>query len=116
MNVKEFYLQTGGNYEEVLGRLIKEERIVKYLRKFADGNDCKLICEAFENRDYEAAFRNVHNLKGVALNLGLTNLQLAASDLCEEVRNGAPNKDVSGMIENVVKVYTSDVEAIGRID
>ncbi len=28
------------------------------------------IFENLNNKDYETAFRNVHNMKGVALNLG----------------------------------------------
>ena len=81
MTIKECYDTFGGDYAGVIGRLGKEERVQKYALKFATGNDYKLIVDSLEAGNKEEAFRNVHNLKGVALNLGITPLHETADVL-----------------------------------
>lgn len=105
MNISECYEQFNGNYAEVISRLSKEERIVKYCRKFLDGNDCELISEALAKGNFEEAFRYVHNLKGVALNLGFTPLFTTGDTLCEYLRgNQSPDKEKTDeMLTNVKK-------------
>ena len=67
MNVKECYAMMGGDYEGVMGRLMTDERIKKFLLKLPQSNPMNEIFENLNNKDYETAFRNVHNMKGVAL-------------------------------------------------
>jgi HPt (histidine-containing phosphotransfer) domain-containing protein len=68
-----------------------------------------------ENKDYEIAFRMSHNLKGVSLNLGLTNLQKASQELCETVRHGEPATDISGLVTKVTEEYNKVVDAISKL-
>lgn len=103
--VKEFYESIGGNYDEVLSRLMKEERIIKYLTKFIDADEFADFENALSNENYEEAFRLIHNIKGVSLNLGLAPLSKIASDLCEEYRHGKPEKDVSEMIKETKDTF-----------
>ena len=116
MTVKECYDAFGGDYSDVLGRLAKDERILKYLKMFVAGNDYQLIAASLEAENYEEAFRNVHNLKGVSLNLGLTPLKETSSVLCEALRHGKPTVDVAPMLAAVKTAYDSVVSAIAKID
>lgn len=116
MNVKEFYAAVGGNYDEAMGRLLTEKRIVKYLRKLPETGDVAAMNEAFANGNWEEAFRFSHNVKGVSLNLSLTALGLAASELCETVRGGAPQADFSGLLADVNKKYEAIAAAIAELE
>lgn len=115
MDIKEFYEMTGGDYNEVLGRLVKEERIAKYLKLFSADPEYSELCENLDKKDYEKAFRNVHNLKGLAANIGLEKLRQASSVLCEEIRYGAPKNDISGMVENINIAYKDALFNIEKI-
>ena len=105
MTVAECYEAFGGDYEGVLSRLLKDERIAKYLKMFAGGNDLELLETALGEEKYEDAFRNVHNIKGVSANLGLTPLHAASDVLCEALRHGKPDFDVTPMLEDVKDAY-----------
>ena len=72
MTVKECYECLGADYEDVSCRLRSEERILKFLKMVLKDTSFKDLCDAMEEQDYEKAFRAVHTLKGVLLNLGLT--------------------------------------------
>ena len=108
MTLKECYEQFGGDYEGVIGNLGKEERVDKYTKMFAGGNDYQLIVDALDSGNKEDAFRNVHNLKGVALNLGFTPLHKASDVLCEALRPGNPpvaDDEIKVMLGNVKEAY-----------
>lgn len=119
MNIKECYEKFGGDYEGVIGRLGKEERIVKYTKMFAEGNDYQLIEESLSSNNKEDAFRNVHNLKGVALNLGLTPVHKTADVLCEALRPGNPvvgDDEIAKMLGEVKVAYDGVISALGELD
>jgi HPt (histidine-containing phosphotransfer) domain-containing protein len=101
-----------GDYEGVKGRLLNDERIQKYLLKFAAATDYQQMVDAIDQEDYELAFRMSHNLKGVCLNLGITQLQKSSEILCEEFRNGKPQNDITGMLQAVTEDYQSTISAI----
>lgn len=101
MDVRKVYEECGGDYDDVMGRLMTEERVEKFVKKFLDNKEYDLLLEAIESKDYEAAFRSSHNLKGVCLNLSFTELQKSSSALCEMFRNGAPTEDYSVLLEQV---------------
>lgn len=117
MNVKDFYGFIGGSYEEVAARLMKEERILKYLNKFTAAEDHANLHKFLEEKNYPEAFRAVHSLKGVALNLGLAPLFKVSDVLCEELRSGEePKIDISGMVSDVDAAYRQTLDAIALID
>ena len=116
MTVKEFYEKIGGNYDEVCSRLMKEERVLKYLNKFLATDNYQNLLARLAEKDYPEAFREVHSLKGVALNLALTPLAEASSVLCEELRSGEePKVDISGMLSDVDRCYKETVDAINEL-
>lgn len=115
MTVKEFYAKVEGNYDDVLGRLMKEERICKYLFRLSTTGDFEGMHQALDEKNYADAFRFVHNLKGMSLNLGLSALASASSELCETMRNGAPTIDITNLIQEVDDKYKFTVQTIGEL-
>ena len=74
MTTKECYELMGADYEDVLGRLMMEKLVKKFLYKFADAKDMEDLKSSLAAKDYETAFRMAHNLKGVCANLSITKL------------------------------------------
>ncbi len=87
MNIKEFYDFIGENYNEVLGRLRVESRIIKYVTKFPADESFKLLRRALIDKNYQEAFRAAHTMKGICLNLGFMKLYNISSDITEKLRN-----------------------------
>ena len=116
MNIEKCYKEFDGDYQGVVERLIKEDRILKYLLKFKDGNYYEEISRNLKDKDYVNAFRNVHNLKGLSLNLGMSNLAKSSSNLCEVLRDGEPTVDVGYMVLEMKNDYTKVLEAIKNME
>lgn len=116
MDLKTFFEVTGGDYDEVMSRIGTEQRIIKYLRKFQNVTDYDDLLKALEEKDYETAFRAVHSIKGMCLNLGVGKLGQSSHVLCEELRNGEPKNDITMMLEQVGKDFTETIDAIGQIE
>lgn len=88
---KEKLEENGADVKNALRHFMgKEEMYEKYLIKFflEEPNYAKLM-DALENKNYEEAFRCVHTLKGVSINLGLMPLYQALSEMTEELRGKA---------------------------
>lgn len=95
MTIVEFYEKINGDYEDVLGRLAKESRIDKYIRKFAENTDYEKYLSSLKEGKCEEIFRSVHSIKGMCLNMSFTDLTKSSSVLCDAFRNGPPSGDVS---------------------
>ena len=53
MTLKDFYSAVGGNYDEVLSRLVSERLITKFVLKFKDDDSFALLESAVEANDYK---------------------------------------------------------------
>ncbi len=115
MTVKECYAHMNGDYEDAAGRLLNDERIIKYLHKFAAGEDYPALLSALEEKRYEDAFRHAHNLKGMSLNLGITALARSGSEVCEALRGGAPAVDIGPMLAVLKEDYEKTMAAISQL-
>ncbi len=111
MTLRECYEKMGGNYEDVISRLTKEERIAKYTVKFLEDTTFQSLCEAREIKDHEAVFREIHTLKGVSQNLGFTRLYEVSHEMTEAVRGGVELQDES-LYEAVRTVYFETIDVI----
>lgn len=111
MLLQECYQKMGGDYNEVLGRLVSVERIEKYVVKFLDDPTYRLLCEAKAAGDAGEVFLNIHTLKGVSQNLGFGNLYEACYRMTEEVRGGKPLEDEK-LFEAVSDAYYETIEII----
>lgn len=116
MTVKECYAAMEADYEDVFQRLMTDERIRKYLLKFAAGDGVQELCDALDREDYETAFRHVHSMKGMSLNLSLTRLAKSSDTLCEALRGGKPTADIGPLLEAVKEDYAMTVGAIGQLE
>ncbi|MDO5135944.1 MAG: Hpt domain-containing protein [Eubacteriales bacterium] len=114
MTVKECY-QIIGNYAEASARLGNDDRIRKYLDKFRKDQSLNHMFEALEQQDYRQAFVCIHNLKGLYLNLALSRVGASASELCEALRNGKPEVDITQMVAAVKRDHEQAVEAVGQL-
>lgn len=88
MEVRAVYALIGEDFDLAVSRMVKEERIAKYLALFVKDTSFNDLEKSFENDDMETAFRAAHTLKGVCANLGMDKLGGMASILTEDLRNG----------------------------
>lgn len=116
MNLMECYQGIGGNYEVIMGRLKKEERVVKYVKKFAGEDTLGKLKAALDREDYEEAFMHSHNLKGMCANLEFSRLGASASELTECLRGGTPSGDYKPLLAKVEEDYELTVSVIGELD
>lgn len=59
MNLKDCYIRFGGDFDEVLSRLRREQSVQKFMYKFLDDKSFHLFEASMENKDYEEALRAV---------------------------------------------------------
>lgn len=105
MTIKEFYENTHSDYEDAIERLGSEKLISKYLLKFMDLTDYNDMVNSIEIKDWEGGFKSSHNLKGIALNMSFTSLAKSGSELCETMRHGEPQCDITELVKKVTEDY-----------
>lgn len=121
MTVKEFYEKHNSDYDGVMGRLLTEARVLKYLRKMEPQNDYGACMDSAAQEDWPTLFRASHSLKGVCLNLGLSELFEKASAVCENVRGVGDNPPVpqqpcGPLLDELTEVYKLTVADINAIE
>ena len=110
MTLEEFYEAIAGDLPGVRGRLLSDERIVKFVGIFMDDPTYATLIQKVEEKDYPEAFRAAHTMKGLCANLGFTELLDASSELTEALRadeTGNPKapQDVEALTAKVVEAY-----------
>lgn len=88
MTIQECYVKMGGNFEDVMSRLRKEDFVKKFLVKFPGDPSYDELVESMDKGDVEVAFRAAHTLKGVCQNLGLERLFKSSNETTEALRGG----------------------------
>lgn len=78
----------GGNYQEMLSRVLSEARVKRFALMFLSDDSYQQLEEALEDGRTEDAFRAAHTLKGVCLNLAFTSLREQAVEVTEALRGG----------------------------
>ena len=89
MDVKDIYEKTGGDYRDVVKRMGSEARVEHFVVRFLSDGSMRELDSAFGAGDIKRAFRSAHTLKGVALNLGFTELGKNAAALTEILRKNS---------------------------
>ena len=105
MNVKEFYLDTDGDYTKALSLMMNDILVAKLLGKFMANNPCEQIISSYEEKNYRDVFTGSHALKGVAGNLALTPLFNIASKITEATRN-SDDVNLDEDIEELRRIYS----------
>ena len=114
MNLEQFYEKIGGDYADTVSRLMTEERILRFVRKFPADDSFNNLKDALFRSSQEEAFRAAHTLKGVAQNLGFTALYEKASAVTEVLRGGS--LDVTALMPELESVYRLTVDGISALD
>ena len=112
MNLKDCYIKFGGDFDEVLGRLRREQIVQKFVYKFLDDKSFHLFEMSMENKDYEEALRAVHTLKGICQNLAFTRL-FESSNL---VTKALKENDWNTAIDMIPKLSMDYYETINVIN
>ena len=86
MTIREFYTLVGGSYDDMSERFPSDALILRFLTMLPQDGSMELLARSVDAADAKTAFRAVHTLKGVALNLGLTALAGVCSEMTEALR------------------------------
>lgn len=104
MNVKQFYIDTHGNYENALAIMMNDALISRMLTKFMSNNSYEQIISLYEQKDFRGLFAASHSFKGVTGNLALTPLFELASTITEATRN-SDDVNLDKEIEELKSAY-----------
>ena len=115
MTIQDIYKELKADYYDVLSRFKNDERIEKYLRKLVQMNDFEELEQALTDKNYEDAFRYVHNIKGMSINMGITSLIGASDELCELLRKGKPKTDIEPYFERVSIEYKRLTQIVDKL-
>ena len=115
MELKEVYEKIGGDYDDVVRRLMGEKLVRKFLLKFLDDKSYADLERTLSEGDYKEAFRAAHTLKGVCQNLGFDALYAPSSALTEALRGGSLD-GADELFPPVEKEYQRVVEALKALE
>ena len=115
MNLKDCYTKFGGDFDEVLGRLRREQTVQKFVYKFLDDKSFLLFEASMEDKNYEEALRAVHTLKGVCQTLSFTRLFKSSSLVTKALKQNDWDKAVD-MMPQLSKDYYETINAIGELN
>lgn len=88
MSLESFYASAQGNLDDVRGRMLTDERVLKFVNLFLQDTSYDDLEHGLETGDLELAFRSSHTLRGLAENMGFPALFESAKDLTEALRPG----------------------------
>lgn len=114
MTLQEFYVSVGGNYADVYDRIPDHEMLLKFVLRFAEDETYGQWQHAVECEDVTEAFRAVHTMKGIVMNLGFERLNRILSDLTERLRAGEQMPEES-RIDAFEREYRNVLDGIERL-
>lgn len=114
MTIQECYEKMGGDFNEVVKRLMNESLVKRFVVKFLKDDSYQNLCEGMIEGKREDAFRAAHTLKGVCQNLGLKSLSIPTEELTEMLRGGEGEipQGADLFMEKVTQAYQETTEAI----
>lgn len=121
MNIREFYKRTGGNFAGAIQRLMKEDRVEKYVRMFLSDPSYGELESCLTENNVSGAFQAAHTLKGVCLNLSFTRLFESVNGVTEALRyaDADSEKDmaeVTACMKLLRRDYSDVIDAIRSLD
>lgn len=116
MTLTEFYRSLGGNYNDVLSRLPSEKLILKYIFRFPSDKTLTSYLSAVSAENWPEAFRSVHTLKGLYLNLGFESLLENTAVLTEILRGGTAPADRAEFETRTARLQTEYSSLTALID
>lgn len=109
--------ELGVDLDATLPRFLGNKNFyLKMLAKFLDDPNYDLLEKSLQEQDYETAFRAVHTLKGVSVNMGLNLLYDETVLLTEELRKPPYDEDkISMFFQETDRQYHRCVEVIQQL-
>lgn len=115
MTLSELYAALGGDVQAVLARIPSEAMIRKFAKMYPQDTSFAELRQAVGACDWDGAFRAAHTLKGVALNLGFSELADAASALTEHLRGGNALTQPA-LLQAVEDAHAQALRALNELD
>lgn len=115
MTLEECYNAFGGNYRDVLARLIKEERVERFIKAFPTQDMIGPIEKEIKEKNYKQAFLDAHTLKGLCATLGISKLYKSVSDLTEALRGDEIKENPIPLLEIVKEDYKLTIDTIAKL-
>ncbi|NCB93349.1 MAG: Hpt domain-containing protein [Clostridia bacterium] len=104
----------GAEVEDTLERLMGDEELyLEYLRKFPQNENIIELRKAVDAGDCDKAMKEVHTLKGVALNLGLLPMVDVCMDMLLDFR-ADKNDAAMAQIDEVEECFHEWADVIER--
>lgn len=115
MTLEKFYTNMNVDYQNVLDRLMKESRILRYLQMMIDDHTIVSLEKAIESKQYKEAFSLAHTIKGICENLELASVLAVLRPLVEDLRSGDP-QTLPGSFYELKDRYHKTIEQIKSIE
>lgn len=115
MTLKELYYEIGGDYACMLDRLRSEQRIEKFVLLFLKDDSFSRFMQAVNAGCHEEAFRAVHTLKGVCMNLSFDALYRISAAVTEALRN-SEQAHAQELIPELAACYEQHIRAISAYE
>lgn len=104
----------GAEVEETLDRLMGDEELyLEYLVQFPENQSIIDLRKSVDAKDSEQAMKDVHTLKGMALNLGLLPLVDVCMDMLLDFRAGK-DEEALQQIDAVEECFQEWADAISE--
>lgn len=115
MTIQEMYAAIDSDFDQVLGRLMKESLITRLVLKYKDDKNFEMLCDSLAAKNYEEAFTAGHTLKGITANLGFTALAESSSAITEALR-ASEYEHLDELLNRVRIDHEKVVNAIDQLD
>ncbi|WP_321970819.1 Hpt domain-containing protein [Paratractidigestivibacter sp.] len=112
MDMRATYESIGADYDDVLRRLGSDALVERFAKKFLQDQSFANLKSALAEGDAEAAFLAAHTLKGICMNLGLSNLTGPAVQITEELRGAETIGRAPELFPAVGEQYDKTVAAL----
>lgn len=114
MSLIEEIEKLGANLEDAMDRLMNNKELYeRMLKRLPDATEKARVKAAFDAKDYDAAEKGAHALKGVAGNLSLEKLYKGYTKIVDLLREGKPD-EAEALFEKTLEQERPIVECIKK--
>lgn len=115
MTLQQFYQTIQGDYEDMCSRFSGPERVQRFVLLFPQDDSYAQFLRAMADGDSQTAFRAIHTLKGLCLNLGFGGMLPLVSQITEALRGGDLALAREGMPQ-LAASYRLHLDAIAQLE
>lgn len=115
MTLQQFYQTIQGDYADVCSRLVTAQRVQRFVLLFPKDDSYALFERSMAAGDADSAFRAIHTLKGLCLNLGFTGMLPLVSQITESLRAGQL-AEARPLMPQLAESYRLHMDAIAQLE